>query len=185
MLFGVLTAITYAGFILFLREAGRDLRRPAGPLFDATAVAAVVAALAGAAIGDVDLVPSWPAHGWLSDGFGRRQDPFTGEVDFHQGLDISTDKGRPVYATADGIVETASYSGAYGNLVSINHGFGVVTRYGHLSKLVARAGTAVHRGDVVGYVGSTGRATGTHLHYEVLLNGRFLNPLQLLTEPRR
>lgn len=127
----------------------------------------------------------WPAHGWLSDGFGKRQDPFTGDVDYHQGLDISTDKGRPVYATADGVVDHASYSGAYGNLVAINHGFGVVTRYGHLSKIAVRSNASVRRGDVVGYVGSTGRATGTHLHYEVLLNGRFVNPLQLLTEPRR
>ncbi|MBI4478000.1 MAG: peptidoglycan DD-metalloendopeptidase family protein [Acidobacteria bacterium] len=127
----------------------------------------------------------WPAYGWLSGGFGRRRDPFTGGVDFHQGLDISTDKGKPVYATADGLVETAAYSGAYGNLVAVNHGFGVVTRYGHLSRFAVRSGQPVRRGSVVGYVGSTGRATGTHLHYEVLLNGRFLNPLQLLTEPRR
>lgn len=127
----------------------------------------------------------WPAYGWLSDVYGRRQDPFSGEVDFHQGLDISTEKGRPVYATADGFVETAAYSGAYGNLVTVNHGFGVVTHYGHLSKFAVRAGRPVHRGDVLGYVGSTGRATGTHLHYEVLVNGRFVNPLQLLTEPRR
>ncbi|MBI3262475.1 MAG: M23 family metallopeptidase [Acidobacteria bacterium] len=127
----------------------------------------------------------WPAHGWLSDVYGRRQDPFTGEVDFHQGLDISTDKGRPVYATADGVVDSASYSGAYGNLVSLNHGFGVMTHYGHLAKFAVASGAKVHRGDVIGYVGSTGRATGTHLHYEVLVNGRFVNPLQLLTEPRR
>ena len=128
----------------------------------------------------------WPTYGWLSDGYGKRKDPFTGDIDFHNGLDISTDKaGRPVYATADGLVESASYSGAYGNLVAINHGFGVVTRYGHLSKMAIRSGSHVRRGDVIGYVGSTGRATGTHLHYEVLLNGRFLNPLQLLTEPRR
>lgn len=127
----------------------------------------------------------WPAHGWLSDVYGRRQDPFTGEVDYHQGLDISTEKGRPVYATADGVVESASYNGAYGNLVTLNHGFGVVTHYGHLSKFAVGSGAQVRRGDVIGHIGSTGRATGTHLHYEVLVNGRFVNPLQLLTEPRR
>ena len=125
----------------------------------------------------------WPAHGWLTGTFGGRSDPFTGEHGFHQGLDISTGQGQPVYATADGRVESASYSGDYGNLVVLQHEFGLATRYGHLSAFNVRPGDVVRRGDVVGYVGSTGRSTGSHLHYEVLANGKLMNPLKLLTQP--
>ena len=75
----------------------------------------------------------WPAHGWVTGWFGGRSDPFTGEAGFHQGLDISLEKGQPVYATADGTVELAAYSGDYGNLIVLDHGFGLATRYGHLS----------------------------------------------------
>jgi murein DD-endopeptidase MepM/ murein hydrolase activator NlpD len=125
----------------------------------------------------------WPAHGWLSGSFGGRPDPFTGAPAFHQGLDISTDKGQPVYATADGIVESASYVGDYGNLLVLKHGFGLSTRYGHLSAFRVKPGQSVKRGDVIGIVGATGRATGPHLHYEILANGALLNPLQLLTQP--
>src|SRR5256886_13847836 len=105
----------------------------------------------------------WPAHGWLSGTFGGRSDPFTGEPGFHQGLDISTEKGQPIYATADGIVESASYTGDYGNLIGLKHGFGLVTRYGHLSAFLVKPGSSVKRGDIIGYVGSTGRSTGAHL----------------------
>jgi len=125
----------------------------------------------------------WPAHGWLTGTFGGRSDPFSGEPAFHQGLDISTDKGQPVYATADGTVDSASYTGDYGNLIIIRHGFGLATRYGHLSAFAVKPGQTVKRGAVIGYVGSTGRATGSHLHYEILANGRLINPLQLLTQP--
>jgi murein DD-endopeptidase MepM/ murein hydrolase activator NlpD len=125
----------------------------------------------------------WPAHGWLTGTFGGRTDPFTRERGFHQGLDISTEKGQPVFATADGRVESAAYSGDYGNLVVLRHDFGLATRYGHLSKFNVQPGATVHRGDVIGYVGSTGRSTGAHLHYEILANGKLLNPLQLLTRP--
>ena len=82
----------------------------------------------------------WPAHGWLTGTFGGRSDPFTGEPGFHQGLDISTEKGQPVYATADGTVESASYTGDYGNLIVLRHGFGLTTRYGHLSAFAVEAG---------------------------------------------
>ncbi len=122
----------------------------------------------------------WPVAGWLSSPYGHRRDPFTGGPDFHPGLDISADYGQPVYATADGTVAVASPSGNYGNLVEIDHGFGIVTRYGHLSKFQAFSGLRVHRGDIIGYVGSTGRSTSAHLHYEILLNGNLTNPLQLL-----
>lgn len=123
----------------------------------------------------------WPIHGWLTAGFGMRPDPFTGRADFHPGLDISADKGTPIHATAAGTVELAAPSGDYGNLVVIDHGFGLVTRYGHMSKFAVWQGQEVKRGDVIGYVGATGRATGPHVHYEVLANGKLMNPLQLLT----
>ncbi len=125
----------------------------------------------------------WPAHGWLTGSFGERSDPFTGEEGFHQGIDISTEKGQPVYATADARVESAGYVGDYGNLIVLQHGFGLATRYGHLSAFAVHAGDTVRRGQVIGYVGATGRATGSHLHYEILANGRLINPLQLLTQP--
>lgn len=125
----------------------------------------------------------WPAHGWLTGTFGGRSDPFTGERGFHQGLDISTEKGQPVFTTADGVIESASYTGDYGHLIVIDHGFGLSTRYGHLSSYAVKPGRRVKRGDVIGYVGSSGRSTGAHLHYEILANGKLLNPLQLLTRP--
>ncbi len=125
----------------------------------------------------------WPAHGWLTGTFGGRSDPFTGEPGFHQGLDISTSKGQPVYATADGRVQSASYTGDYGNLLVIRHDFGLSTRYGHLKSFNVAPGVTVHRGDVIGFVGSTGRSTGSHLHYEILAGGKLLNPLPLLTQP--
>jgi murein DD-endopeptidase MepM/ murein hydrolase activator NlpD len=125
----------------------------------------------------------WPAHGWLTGTFGGRSDPFSGEPAFHQGLDISTDKGHPVYATADGTIESAAYTGEYGNLIVIKHGFGLTTRYGHLSAFKVKAGQTVQRGAVIGSVGATGRATGSHVHYEILANGQLINPLRLLTQP--
>ena len=127
----------------------------------------------------------WPTHGWLSSSMGNRADPLTGEKDFHPGLDISADTGDPVYATADGKITTAAMAGNYGNLVVIDHGYGIETRYGHLSAFKVREGQAVKRGDLLGLVGATGRTTGSHLHYEVRANGRILNPLQLLLNPRR
>jgi murein DD-endopeptidase MepM/ murein hydrolase activator NlpD len=127
----------------------------------------------------------WPTHGWLSSSMGNRSDPFTGEKDFHPGLDISADKGDPVYATADGKVVNASAAGNYGNLVVLDHGYGLETRYGHLSAFKVKLGETIKRGDLLGLVGSTGRATSSHLHYEVRANGRILNPLQLLLNPRR
>jgi murein DD-endopeptidase MepM/ murein hydrolase activator NlpD len=112
-----------------------------------------------------------------------RPDPFTGRPDFHSGLDISADHGTPVKATADGKIESAEYAGNYGNPVVITHGFGIATRFGHLSRFAVRPGQHIKRGDVIGFVGSTGRATNTHLHYEILLNGQPINPLRLLARP--
>ncbi len=126
----------------------------------------------------------WPATGWISGSYGYRQDPFTGEQDFHAAVDISTRKGQPVYATATGRILSASRSGNYGNLVEIDHGFDLVTRYGHLSEFAVAVGDTVRRGDVIGFVGATGRATGYHVHYEVWASGRTINPMRLLAETR-
>lgn len=125
-----------------------------------------------------------PSEGRVTDRYGYRPDPFTGQRTFHPGVDISTDVGQPVYATADGVVDSASANGAFGNLIEITHGFGLVTRYGHLSQFATEVGDTVSRGDVIGYAGATGRATGIHVHYEVWVNGTPINPLQLGSEPR-
>ncbi len=127
----------------------------------------------------------WPVAGWLTSAMGNRRDPFTGGADFHPGLDISADKGSPVYATADGVVVHASAFSDYGNLIRIDHGFGLESRYGHLSKFEVENGSKVKRGDLIGRVGATGRATAPHLHYEVRVNDRLLNPLQFLLKSAR
>ncbi len=122
----------------------------------------------------------WPVAGYLSSYFGRRPDPFTGAPDYHSGLDIAAELGTPIKATADGTVETAGYNGNYGKSIVVNHGFGIATRFGHLSSYSVRAGQEVRRGQIIGYVGATGRATSSHLHYEILVNGQAINPLRLL-----
>jgi murein DD-endopeptidase MepM/ murein hydrolase activator NlpD len=123
----------------------------------------------------------WPVAGWLSSSFGTRRDPFTDGKDFHPGLDISSDYGQPVLATGDAIVMAAGRNGAYGNMVMLDHGFGITTKYGHLSRISVVERQRVKRGDIIGLVGSTGRSTGAHLHYEVWMNGRLTNPMTLLT----
>lgn len=125
----------------------------------------------------------WPLVGWLSSTYGDRRDPFNGAPDFHPGLDIAADRGTPVRATADGRVESAAYNGNYGNSVLIDHGYNIATRFGHLSGFAVAAGQTIKRGQIVGYVGATGRATAPHLHYEILLNGQTINPLRLLAKP--
>lgn len=125
----------------------------------------------------------WPLAGWLSSGYGNRRDPFDGTADFHPGLDIAAAKGTPIRATADGVVTSAAFNGNYGNAVLIEHSSWISTRYGHLSRFAVRAGQEVRRGEVIGYVGATGRATAAHLHYEILLNGQAINPLRLLARP--
>jgi murein DD-endopeptidase MepM/ murein hydrolase activator NlpD len=122
----------------------------------------------------------WPVAGWLTSAYGRRRDPITNGADFHPGLDISADYGQPVLATGDATVASAGPNGAYGNMVMLDHGFGIVTKYGHLSRFGVRGGEQVKRGQVIGYVGSTGRSTGAHLHYEIWMNGRLTNPMTLL-----
>ncbi len=123
-----------------------------------------------------------PVRGYPSGGYGYRIDPFSGVRDFHPGVDISAPLGKEVVASADGLITFAGRSAGYGKLVSIEHEFGVSSRYGHLSRLAVKVGQKVKKGDVIGYVGSTGRATGPHLHYEVRLNGRPLNPMAFVRE---
>jgi murein DD-endopeptidase MepM/ murein hydrolase activator NlpD len=126
----------------------------------------------------------WPIRGgWLTSLFGSRKDPFTGQPDFHTGLDISADRGTPVRATADGTVDTVGYQGNYGNAIVVSHGFGIGTRFGHLSQFAVRPGQRVKRGEVIGYVGATGRATSPHLHNEILINGQPNNPFSNLNRP--
>ncbi|WP_243406195.1 M23 family metallopeptidase [Sphingosinicella sp. YJ22] len=128
-------------------------------------------------------IPSMmPVQGarWTSS-FGVRSDPFRGRAAMHGGIDMAGPIGTPIYATADGTVATAAWnSGGYGNLVELGHGAGIATRYGHLSRIMVRDGERVRRGQVIGLMGSTGRSTGSHLHYEVRIDGRAVNPLPFL-----
>jgi len=113
----------------------------------------------------------------VTSGFGPRRDPFTGVKAMHQGVDLAKPDGSPVFATAVGTVKRAGWGGAYGRLVEINHDNGVSTRYAHLSKIEVKVGQKVEAGQQVGLVGSTGRSTGSHLHYETRLNGSAVNPV--------
>jgi len=117
----------------------------------------------------------------FTSGFGVRSDPFRGRAAMHGGVDLAGPVGTPIYATADGIVARSEWnSGGYGNLVEINHGQGIETRYGHLSRRMAEPGQRVRRGDLIGLMGSTGRSTGSHLHYEVRIDGRAVNPIPFM-----
>jgi murein DD-endopeptidase MepM/ murein hydrolase activator NlpD len=126
----------------------------------------------------------WPVEGRLIlSSYGQRLDPFSGEGAFHKGVDISAPSGMGVHAAADGIVVHAEWaSGGYGKLVVIDHGGGIQTYYAHLSRFSVKAGQAVRRGDVVGAVGSTGRVTAPHLHYEVRMGGAPVNPYRYLAK---
>jgi murein DD-endopeptidase MepM/ murein hydrolase activator NlpD len=123
-----------------------------------------------------------PASGWISSTFGMRSSPFSGDMSQHKGLDIAADSGTPIVAPASGIVSYASYDEGYGKLISIDHGHGIVTRFGHCSQIYVKVGQQIRRGDVIGAVGSTGRSTGPHLHYEVRLGGVPVNPEKFILE---
>ncbi len=115
---------------------------------------------------------------WLTSTFGYRHDPFTGARKMHSGLDMAGETGLKVYATGDGIVSTAAYNGhGYGKEVEIDHGYGYASRYGHLSKILVKKGDRIRRGQLIGELGSTGRSTGPHLHYEVRYQDKALNPI--------
>ncbi len=118
----------------------------------------------------------WPVRGWVTSGFGRRVSPFTGKRSLHTGMDIASRKGALVVAPADGVVARVVTEYDFCKLLEIDHGYGLKTRYGHNSHVLVRAGQRVERGDPIARVGNTGRSTGSHLHYEVHLNGVPVNP---------
>ncbi len=137
--------------------------------------------LPGPKMGDVGFVPSiWPVIGEISGSFGQRMDPFSGEGAWHTGVDIASHYGDEVHASADGVIVFVDTRGGYGRLVVIDHGFGISTWYGHLSAFDTHVGTHVKRGEVIGLVGESGRATAPHVHYEVRINNTPVNPWRYL-----
>jgi murein DD-endopeptidase MepM/ murein hydrolase activator NlpD len=128
-------------------------------------------------------VPSvWPTRGWVTSDFGSRLDPYTSERVMHAGLDIAGPHGKEIVAPSDGTVVFAGLEGGYGNVLVIDHGYGIKTRYGHLSAIKVKAGEHVKRGDIVAAMGNTGRSTGPHLHYEVRVNGIAQNPRKFILD---
>ncbi len=117
----------------------------------------------------------------ISSPFGEREHPILGGIRMHEGVDLAVPTGTPIYAPADGVVEMARRFGSYGNFIKIEHGGEMETRYGHLSAFNVTEGEHVHKGEVIGYVGATGRATGPHLHYEVRIDGDAVNPMPYLS----
>jgi murein DD-endopeptidase MepM/ murein hydrolase activator NlpD len=122
----------------------------------------------------------WPVQGWVTSGFGFRTNPFTGLTQMHEGIDISNRVGIPITAPADGIISDVGSDWAYGRILVISHGFGMITRYSHLNKVLVRVGQKVKRGDKIAEVGTSGKTTGPHLHYEVRLNGIPVNPMRYI-----
>ena len=122
----------------------------------------------------------WPVQGWVTSEFGIRQSPFRSGVEFHKGLDISTRFGKEIIAPADGFVVSTGFDSQDGKFIKIEHGHGFSTAYLHLSKIVVKQGARVKRGDIIGNVGDTGRSTGSHLHYSVLVNNVQVNPRKYL-----
>jgi murein DD-endopeptidase MepM/ murein hydrolase activator NlpD len=121
-----------------------------------------------------------PASGWLTSRFGHRTSPFTGRKEFHKGLDIANRKGTVILATANGVVSYEGKKGGMGNVLVIDHGHGMITRYAHLRKALKKRGEEVKRGDIIAHMGNSGRSTGPHLHYEVHLNGVPVNPAKYI-----
>jgi len=124
----------------------------------------------------------WPARGWVTSDFGLRLDPYTADRVNHGGMDIAAPQGKEVFSPSDGTVVFAGLEGGYGNVLVIDHGYGIKTRYGHLSKINVKAGDRVKRGAIIANVGNTGRSTGPHLHYEVRVNGIPQNPRKFILE---
>lgn len=124
----------------------------------------------------------WPVSGYITSPFGMRKSPFTGKLRFHAGMDIGAPMGTPIKAPARGVVIFAGRDGGYGNSVEVYHCGNMSTRFAHMSKIKAVSGQIVNKGDVLGYVGSTGRSTGPHLHYEVLIDGLPTNPMRHIIE---
>jgi len=131
--------------------------------------------------GTIAIPSTMPVQGAnYTSGFGVRSDPFRGRAAMHAGIDLAGPLGTPIYATADGMVGRTEWVSGYGNLVELDHGHGIQTRYGHLSRSMVAAGQRVKRGDLIALMGSTGRSTGSHLHYEVRLDGKAVNPIPFM-----
>jgi len=122
---------------------------------------------------------------YISSNFGYRADPMTGRTAFHGGIDFAGTEGSDVYSVADGVVTYSGQRTGYGNVVEINHGDGLVTRYAHARAVAVKAGDMVSKDQLVAYMGSTGRSTGTHLHYEVLRNGKQIDPTTFIRVAKR
>jgi murein DD-endopeptidase MepM/ murein hydrolase activator NlpD len=122
----------------------------------------------------------WPVKGWVTSDFGYRRSPFSLAADFHKGIDIAAARGTPVAAPADGVVTFAGYKGGYGKMVVIDHGFGIVTKYGHTSEFFVKEGDRIKRGAKIALVGSTGHSTGPHLHYEIFSDGVPVDPMKYI-----
>jgi len=125
-----------------------------------------------------------PVKGMVSYGFAWRKDPFTGQRAFHNGLDIVAPRGTPIRAPADGVITKAGREKGYGNVIYISHGNGLTSRYAHLDGFAVKPGQEVGRGDLIGYVGNTGRSLGAHLHYEILVNNTKVDPVQYIIDDR-
>ena len=122
----------------------------------------------------------WPVTGWITSEFGIRQSPFSSGLEFHKGVDISTRFGKEVVAPADGLVVTSAFDSSDGNYIKIDHGHGLATGFAHLSRMAVKQGVRVKKGQIIGYVGDTGRSTGSHLHYAVFVNNIPVNPKRYL-----
>ncbi|WP_288487326.1 M23 family metallopeptidase [uncultured Novosphingobium sp.] len=147
-------------------------------------LSAAARAAAGIA-GPVSIPSRTPLNGLtMTSNFGMRVHPVLGGMRAHKGVDLSAPVGTPIYATADGVVGKASWFGGYGLYVQLEHGNDLETRYGHMSRLAVAEGQHIHKGDVLGYVGTTGRSTGPHLHYEVRVNGVAVNPIPYMQQDR-
>lgn len=128
-------------------------------------------------------IPSiWPTRGWVTSGFGYRTSPYTGVREMHEGVDVATRMNSDVISPADGIVIRSGRDYSYGVLLEIDHGYGIITRYGHNSKNLVKIGNLVKRGQLIAYTGNTGKSTGPHLHFEVIRNGIPVNPLKYIFE---
>ena len=122
----------------------------------------------------------WPVRGWVTSDFGYRRSPFTLASDFHPGIDIAASWGTPIVAPADGVVTFSGFKNGYGQMVAIDHGFGVMTRYGHTSQLLVHEGEKIKRGAKIALVGSTGHSTGPHLHYEIHVDNVAVDPMKYI-----
>lgn len=122
----------------------------------------------------------WPTAGEVTSRFGWRNSPWGGGSELHQGIDIANSMGTPIVAVADGQVVRSEASGGYGNIVQIDHGNGIVTLYGHNSSIIVNVGQSVRKGQIISYMGSTGRSTGPHVHYEVRINGTAIDPIRFM-----